>query len=231
MEHKLALALRTTLAEDIGTDEGKKQFPIKLSYDKFAMNVLLDDKPLLPEKEAAKIANGIRSMSAQVSMDAKGNQGQTSTQLTNAPRDLRADLIAINTQVLQSLGVLSVPLPSEPLEPDKTWTSQRPLMVGSLGMYVPAVTTMEYKYLGTRVRDGKTEAVMRLTGTVRGRAGRGQNIAGTVKGTCAVAADTGEVVDARANIKVDMDLKIDKAGGTFDVSVKRLDPKPAGEKK
>ena len=104
------------------------------------------------------------------------------------------------------------------------------LLVGSLGMYVPAVASMEYRYLGTREREGKPEAVVRLTGTVRGAAGRGQNIGGTIKGTSSIALDTGEVIDAKANFKVDMDLKIEadtvKAGGTLDVALKKVDAKP-----
>jgi hypothetical protein len=151
---------------------------------------------------------------------------------------MRQDLLEINKQVLQSLGVLSVPLPEGPLAPDQTWKAQRMLLVGSLGMYVPALASMEYKYLGTRMRDGKSEAVVRLTGTVRGSVGRGENIAGTVKGTSMIAVETGEVVDARANFKVDMDLKIEaetvKAGGTLDVALKKIDAKagtPTADKK
>ena len=232
MEHKLALALRTTLGEDVGNDAAKKQFPIKLAYNNFKMTVLLDDKPMAADKELVQIAGGVRYLSAQVTMDARGNQVDTKSQLTNAPRTLRDALVDINTQVMQSLGVLSCPLPVGQIEPDKTWQAQRMLMVGSLGMYVPAVANMEYKYLGTRVRDGKTEAVIRLSGTVRGRVGQGLNLGGTVKGTTVVAADTGEIVDSRANFKVDMDLKIEdqtlKAGGNLDVVLKRVQPK-AGE--
>ncbi len=238
MEHKLALSLRTALAEDIQNDVVKKRFPIKLGYNKFSMTVLLDDKPMAADKDLAKIAESVKFMSAQVSMDAQGNQVETSSQITNAPRAVRSNLLEINNQVMQSLGVLSVPLPAGKLEPDKTWQAQRAFLVGSLGMYVPAVANMEYKYLGTRVRDGKTEAVIRLTGTVRGRTGRGLNLGGTVKGTSVIATDTGEVVDARANFKVDMDLKIEdetvKAGGNLDVVLKRQEPKvggPEGSKK
>lgn len=231
MEHKLALALRTTLNENIGSDSATKRFPVKLAYDKFSMNVLLDDKPMAADKELAKIAGSVRFMSAEVSMDSHGNQVGTKSQLNNAPRAMREDLLEINKQVLQSLGVLSVPLPDGELTPDQTWKAQRMLLVGSLGMYVPAIANMEYKYLGTRKRDGKSEAVVRLTGAVRGSVGRGQNIAGTVKGTSVISVDTGEVIDARANFKVDMDLKIEadtvKAGGTLDVAIKKVAAKPA----
>lgn len=229
MEHKLALALRTTLAEDISSDDAKKQFPVKLAYNKFSMTVLLDDKPMSADKELAKLAGSVRFMSAEVSMDSRGNQVGTKSQLNNAPRDMRQDLLEINKQVLQSLGVLSVPLPDGQLAPDQSWKAQRMLLVGSLGMYVPAVASMEYKYLGTRTRDGRSEAVVRLSGTVRGSVGRGQNIAGTVKGTSMIAVETGEVIDARANFKVDMDLRIEsetvKAGGTLDVALKKLEAK------
>jgi V8-like Glu-specific endopeptidase len=229
MEHKLALALRTSLGEEINNDVAKKRFPIKLAYNKFSMTVLLDDKPMAADKELAKIAQSVRFLKAQVTMDARGNQVDTNSQLTNAPLKLSAALLDINTQVMQSLGVLSVPLPTGQLEPDKTWQAQHPLLIGSLGMYVPAVANMEYKYLGTRERNGKTEAVVRLTGTVRGRAGKGSNLGGTVKGTSVIAVETGEVIDSRANFKVDMDLKIEdetvKAGGNLDVTLKRVDPK------
>jgi V8-like Glu-specific endopeptidase len=225
MDHKLALALRTTLNENIASDEAKKRFPVKIGYDKFSMTVLLDDKPMAADKELAKIAGSVRLLGAEVTMDSRGNQLGTKSQLNNAPRAMREDLLEINKQVLQSLGVLSVPLPEGELKPDQTWKAQRMLLVGSLGMYVPAVASMEYRYLGTRQRDGKSEAVVRLTGTVRGGAGRGQNIGGTVKGTSSIALETGEVIDARANFKVDMDLKIEaetvKAGGTLDVSLKK----------
>jgi V8-like Glu-specific endopeptidase len=230
-EHKLALSLRTSLGEDIHRDAAKKRFPVTLAYDKLKMTILLDDKPMAADKQLSQIEVGVnRFLSAQVTMDAQGNQVDTKSQINNAPRALREPLVDINTQVMQSLGVLSVPLPAGKIEPDKTWQAQRMLMVGSLGMYVPAVADMEYKYLGTRVRDGKTEAVIRLSGTVRGRAGKGLNLGGTVKGTTVLAADTGEIVDSRANFKVDMDLKVEdetvKAGGNLDVVLKRLEAKP-----
>ena len=238
-EHKLALSLRTTLGEDISNDEAKKRYPVKLAYNKLKMTVLLDDKPMDADKQLSQIEGGVsRFLSAQVTMDAQGNQVDTKSQLTNAPQALRAALVDINTQVMQSLGVLSCPLPAGQLEPDKTWKAQRMLMVGSLGMYVPAIADMEYKYLGSRVRDGKTEAVIRLSGTVRGRAGKGLNLGGTVKGTTVIAADTGEIVDSKANFKVDMDLKVEeetvKAGGNLDVVLKRVERKsaePAKDKK
>ena len=229
-EHKLALSLKTTLGEDVERDAVKKRFPINLAYNKFSMAVLLDDKPMAADKELNQIASGVRFLSAQVTMDSQGNQVDAKSQMTNAPRALREPLVDINTQVMQSLGILSCPLPVGQIEPDKTWKAQRNLMVGSLGMYVPAVAEMEYKYLGTRVREGKTEAVIRLSGTVRGREGKGLNLGGTVKGTTVIAADTGEIVDSRANFKVDMDLMVEnetvKAGGNLDVVLKRVENKP-----
>ncbi len=237
LEHKLVFSMRANLTENIKVDQAKHQFPITYRYTKFNTNIALDDKPLISKEDQAKLGQAVRFMAAQVIMDARGNQGETKTQFTSAVRDkeARAGLAEVNTQVMQSLGILSVPLPDGELQPDKVWTTQRPFLVGSLGMSVPAAVSMEYRYLGTRVRDGKKEAVIRLNGTVKGNKGRGQNVGGTVKGTCAILMDTGEVVDARVSIKVDMDLKLEeevvKAGGTFDVGVRRSEANANAEQK
>src|SRR5205823_1101157 len=76
-----------------------------------------------------------------------------------------------NQQVIESLEMMALGLPDKDLQPGETWPFESVYTiytVTSMGVQNAqnAVFRMTCKYTGTRVRDGREEAVIELTGHV-----------------------------------------------------------------
>jgi hypothetical protein len=140
----------------------------------------------------------------------------------------------VSDQILQSVEVLSIPLPAKKLEPLETWKAQQTFQIGSAIISVPVQANITYKYMGVQVRDGKEGALIRMEGRVKGRKGDGLDVGGSLNGTAFLSADTGQVISADATVKADFDLTFRrqqaKAIATLAVSIKRPAPAPAPPK-
>jgi S1-C subfamily serine protease len=213
-ENALSMILRTSFTEHFGEAE-PQHFPMRLAYDRFTLTIRIDDKPLAD----------IRFLSTHVEMDRDGSVSGAKAELARVPRASRAGLSDISDQVLQSLEALCVPLPEKKVEALETWKAQRNFMIGSGIIAVPAQADIVYKYLGVQRRDGRDVAVIAIEGKVKGRRGDGLNAGGTVSGTAYVSTETGEVVQANATVRADVDVVLArqpaKAMGTLSVSITR----------
>jgi hypothetical protein len=200
----------------------------RLTFNRFSMQLLLNNKPVQGDAELRQIARDARFLATEVEVDADGSLRRRQTDLGQVPRASREALADIGQQVLQSLEALTVPLPNEEVQPQHTWASRRAFAIGSVGMVIPAVADIQYTYLGTREQDGKRVGVVGLRGTLRGQRGEGKNVAGSMTGTAEVSLENGQVLTATTTIKVDMDLQLfrkpAKATGTLSVQLSR---KPA----
>jgi hypothetical protein len=90
---------------------------------------------------------------------------------------------------------------------------------------------LQYTYLGTmKEGDGRTVAVINLSGTLRGQRAGGANVGGKVDGAAVVDVATGMTVSNGATLTVDMDLTLRKqtvkAMGTLNVDLRRAPVKP-----
>lgn len=231
-EHSLSLDLRTAFTEKFAAAEAKA-FPFRLTYDRFGLGIKVDNKPLPDEADIRKILNDVRFLAADVEMDKDGSVTKAKADLTAVPKGSREGLDSISDQILQSLEVLSVPLPDKKIEAKESWKARRNFLVGSSILSVPAQADVVYTYLGVGQRNGKEAAMIAITGKLQGRRGEGLDLGGSVRGTAWISTETGEVLYATAAVKADCDLtfakKPAKAAGTLNVSIQR--PAPAPEKK
>jgi hypothetical protein len=231
-DHSLSVDFRTAFTEQFAEAEARV-FPMRLTYDRFTLGLKVDDKPLPGDADIRKTLADIRFLAANVEMDKDGSVASAKADLTRVPKASQSDLDDISDQVLQSLEVLSIPLPEKKVEGKDTWKAQRTFLIGSAVMAVPAQADLVYTYLGVQQRDGREVALIGIDGRVKGRRGDGLNVGGTVTGTAFVATATGVVVQANATIKADLDFVFArqpaKAMGTLSVSIKR--PAPPPEKK
>jgi hypothetical protein len=202
----------------------------RLTFNRFSMGLRLNDKPVQGDDELRQIARDVRFLATEVEVDADGSFHRRQTDLGQAPRATRYALADIGQQVLQSLEALTVPLPNEEVQPQHSWTSQRPFAIGSVGMVIPAVADIKYTFLGTREQEGKRVGVVGLRGTLRGQRGDGKNVGGSMTGSADVSLENGQVLTATTNIKVDMDLQLfrkpAKATGTLNVRLTRTPAPP-----
>jgi S1-C subfamily serine protease len=230
-EHSLAVNSKSLLNERTAAQKSGESVPVHLDYRSFSIALLEDKKPIQAGEEFKKLINDIRFMNADVEMEADGNTGKAKADLTKVPRASRDFLTDVSDQVLQSLELVSVPLPQGSLKPLQSWKVQRTVLIGSTVFGgVQASSDIKYTYLGTRKIGARDIAFLNIAGTIKGLRGNGLNVGGNVTGATQIALDTGEVLTATMNFKADADLEIKKTKakliGTLMVRLRRDIPAP-----
>jgi hypothetical protein len=177
----------------------------------------------------------VQKLSLNVEMDGDGNQSRAEADLSRVPPETRGLISEMSDQVLQSLSVMAAPLSGDKLQPLQSWKTQRLMEVGPILLALPAQANLKYTYLGLSDRAGQKEAVIHVEGSLRGQRGSEGNVGGTVSGTLIAAPETGQVVNALATIKLDVDVLFRKqpakANGELAVTLKRSATPPATPKK
>jgi Trypsin-like peptidase domain len=208
--------------------ESRESFPMRLTYDRFGLVIKVDNKPVTKDAELRKAQGDIRLAAAEVQMDKGGGMSSAKLDLLRVPRPSQAAIAELSTQMLQSVEMLTIPLPTKKMEAEETWKSQRTFLIGSAIIAVPVHADVTYQYLGVQTRDKTDGALIRISGRVKGRQGDGLDVAGTVRGSAFVSLETGEVLSADVTVKADMDVaferKKSKALATLAVSMKRPIP-------
>ncbi|OAI48258.1 hypothetical protein AYO44_07450 [Planctomycetaceae bacterium SCGC AG-212-F19] len=231
-EKSFSLDCRTSFTEEF-TGAAPKVFPVQLSYDRLRLTRKLDDKRLPGDEELGKMLADIVFVTARIEMDRDGSLATSKAELANVPAGSREALTDISDQILQSLELLSVPLPNNQLAALDRWKCQRSLRLASGIIAVPAQADIEYKYLGVQQRDGKSFALIAMVAKVKGGRGEERKAGGSVTGTALVSLESGEVVQSIATVKADVDIVLArvpaKAMGTLSLSIKWASP--AAEKR
>jgi S1-C subfamily serine protease len=225
----LSTAFTETFAE-----ESPKDIPARLTYDRFGLTIRVNNKPIERDAELRKMQTDIRFAAADLKIDKDGSIADSKADLRRVPKTSRAMISDLSDQILQSLKVLSIPLPEKKIEVQDTWKAQRTFQIGSAIISVPVQADVTYKYMGVQKRDGREGALIRLNGRVKGRKGDGLDVSGSAKGSAFISLETGQVISADATIKADMDLtfsrKQAKAVATLAVLMKRPGPAAAAGK-
>jgi S1-C subfamily serine protease len=228
-ENSVGISLTSAVTEAFG-EEAPKGFPARLTYDRFGLTIKVDNKPLEKDAELRKMQTDLRFAAADVEMDKDGSLANSKADLRRVPKTSQDMIADMSDQILQSVEVLSIPLPSKMVEVQDTWKVQRNFLIGSAIVSVPVQADITYKYMGVQERDGKTGALIRIDGRVKGRKGDGLDVGGSVSGAAFISLETGQVISADTTVKADMDLtfrrKPAKAIATLAVSMKSPAPVP-----
>ena len=91
---------------------------------------------------------------------------------------VRGLLRSLNTQVVEALENVAVPLPNRELQAGDTWTADTYYTVLITRPPQNALFRMTCKYVGSRVRNGRREAVIEMTGRVVRGQGNNSNSPG-----------------------------------------------------
>ena len=228
-EMALGLNLKAAFTEKFA-EEQPHGFPLRLTYDRFGLTITEDNKPVKKDDEIRKMQTDIRFAAADVEMDKDVTVARSKADLRQVPKGSQDMISDLSDQILESVEVLSIPLPSKKVEPLETWKAQRHFLIGTGLISVPVQADIVYTYKGVQVRDGKEGALIGIEGRVRGRKGDGVDVGGTLSGVAYVSLETGEVLSADTSVKADMDLtfqrKPSKAIATLSVYIKRPAPPP-----
>jgi hypothetical protein len=223
-EASLDMNFRAALTEQFA-DADAKVFPLRLTYDRFGLDLKVDGKPVKDNRDLPRLLNDVRSLAANLEMDQDGGVFNAKADLTQVPRASRDALTDISDQVLESLELLAIPLPDHELKAGETWKARRDLQIGPGIIAVAAQGDLVYKYRGVQVRSGKEVVLIGIEGQLRGKRGDGSNLGGSVRGAVVLNPETGVPIHADANVKADVDFtfgrKAAKATGTLSVSVDR----------
>ena len=227
-QDSLGINLKAAFSEAFQED-GPKGFPMQLNYLGFGFSILVNNRPLEKIADVRTMQGDIRFASADVDMEKDGSLANSKSNLARVPRGSKEFISDITQQILQSMEVLSIPLPGKKVEPLETWKSQQTFVIGSAILAVRVQANVTYKYMGVQNRNGKEGALIRIDGRVRGTKGGGLDVGGTLTGTAYVSLETGQVISADSTVKADMDLTFErkqaKAIASLAVSIKR--PAPA----
>jgi Trypsin-like peptidase domain len=233
-ESSLDMNFRAALTEQFADAEAKV-FPLRLTYDRFVLDLKVDGKPVKDNKDVQRILGDVRFLAANVDMDKDGGVFNARGDLTQVPKASREALGDVSDQVLESFELMSIPLPDHKLEAGETWKARRDFQIGPGFIAVAAQGDLVYKYRGVQVRSGKEVVLIGIEGQLRGKRGDGTNLGGNVHGAVVLDPETGVPIHADATVKADVDFtfgrKAAKATGTLSVSVDRPAKVPAPPEK
>jgi S1-C subfamily serine protease len=224
-DHTLVIGIDGQLAENTRTVDNKGTAAIRLDYLKMNMDVTMDGKPSNSNNRMQQSLPFLKDMIGDLRIDRQGNVLENKLDVTKVPQNARDGLTNVGDQVQQTIEALTVPLPGNEVKPGQTWTAQRSLPIDTAGKYDTGIMDMKYTYLGVRSRNGRDEAVISLSGTVRARQGVTQYISGKTNGTAVVDVATGLVTLAIASVDVDLDMTVNnqpaKADGALEMKLQR----------
>jgi S1-C subfamily serine protease len=200
------------------------------TYTDLTLTLNLDNEPM-KKTDFQRILAQIRNVTSDVEMAKDGGVDKSTANVSRVPAGgLREDVELIADQILQSLELMALPLPSSEIKPLQTWKAQRVIDIGPSFASVSANVDVRYEYLGVSQQGGKSLAVFELKGPLKTRRGEGVNVRGMLEGTARVDTETGEVTTAKLSVKADMDMKVEKetwtGHGEVAITLKRSETPP-----
>lgn len=154
---------------------------VKMQYTDIKLNDAERDTQF--RQQLRGVIDKVKNLSTDVTITADGRFRTPKTDMTQVPQGARATLGRFHSQVLESLESLSLALPNKDLQPGDTWEAEVPYTIPfslptGQNQTENALFKTTCKYIGTRERNGRREAVVELTGSVvknenAGSGGRG----------------------------------------------------------
>jgi hypothetical protein len=162
-------------------------------------------------------------------LDGQGNlSGPAHLDLGQVPIESRTKLQPWTLEMQQSMDLLTVPLPNKEVPYGEHWKARRELFFNGPGMSEHGSVWMTYTYLGRRKRDGHDEAVVGLTGIIRGARGQDLHLGGRVRGTAVIDLASGRLSQGDVSVGTDLNTSVlgnpVEASGTIQATVQRTLP-------
>jgi S1-C subfamily serine protease len=153
--------------------------------------------------------------------------------LDKVPTLIRPFVTQFNVQTVQSLEALSLALPDREVQPGESWQFDQNYSVRISRLTENALFKLNFRFIGTRIRDGREEAVIEFDGDIvrgegneystdpepaaekgkgksKGQTIRVRNLYGKARGAALVDLSTGLVTVART--RADMEFEVPFTG-------------------
>jgi hypothetical protein len=162
-------------------------------------------------KQLGPVLDAFKQLAVEASVAPDGRYQSPAPDFASVPVAARPTVQRFLQQILDGLDALALGLPNKAVPAGHTWEADRLCTIVASPTPRPALLRLryEYKYVGTRTRAGREEAVIEVTGTVApDAAGPGGNapLRGTARGAAAVDLQTGRAVLARLEAEVTTEL-------------------------
>jgi hypothetical protein len=165
------------------------------------------------------------TLGANLQVDRQGLTARTEIDISRVPLTSRKELLQYHEKVQQALEAVTIPWPNRELRPQDTWRMMRPLPIDRPGRFDSGAMDMTYTYLGTRMRDGRQEALVGMSGQVKARAGLDTGVAGWAEGTAVLDLTAGTVSQVDAKVFLDINTvyreRPGRANGILEVKFQR----------
>jgi S1-C subfamily serine protease len=113
------------------------------------------------------VLEAARGMTTEMQVSKRGIIRSPKPVMKNVPIAIRPILERYNIQTVQSLEALALALPDREVQPGETWQhDQNYTVVFGRQLSENALFKMTYRYVGTRIRDGREEAVIEFDGAI-----------------------------------------------------------------
>jgi S1-C subfamily serine protease len=200
---------------------------VRLSVSKFQTGISVNNKaPELSEATRQAQTKDIGKLGIDVIQDAKGNLIKKTNDLRQVPALTKREVDRLGSQVCGSLDLVAIPQPGTPVQPGQTWQARRELPFDlPTSTDDNAVLAITYTYRGVRQHNGRTVAVLALSGGLSSGRRGGGNLRGKINGTAMIDPTNGmvisatAVVDARATLRFRGEVMESK--GTLDIRLTR----------
>jgi S1-C subfamily serine protease len=225
-ERNISATMSTHFQESTRGVDPQGTANVHLQYNDMDIAIKVGNEVQPRSARLTRLLTEVRRLAADLVVDRQGSLTRGNADVSQISRQNQQEVRELHGEIQQALEAFLVPMPNQTTQPLVPWRTTRTLPINVLGRTEPGTADMSYTYLGSRVRDGRQEALIGLTGQIRGnRPGRESAIAGRVEGTAVFDLAAGQVslVDARISLDMTVDIarRPTKALGTLDVKLQR----------
>ena len=203
----IALRMKVAATPVIAERMENQRAQMSLIYSQFSIGMSVNNTVVKNSDQWKIVGQNVLKTVGIVEFEDDGSVSDSRSDMKKLTNEQQQTIREVTDHFLQSLDILYVPLPDGKIQPSEVIRTRRDLSIGLPKMFVPAVAVLKYQYLGTRKLDGaKPTALFEVTGTLRGRQGTGLNVGGRIKGKIDISLETGVVVSATTDVKVDLEI-------------------------
>jgi S1-C subfamily serine protease len=194
---------------------------INVGYQDAKVDIAADGNPMPLSDRLRQSIQGLGFVVTQWVVDRNGSLTKNGVVAPRLPPALRPQVLELHDIMNATLEAVTVPLPNKTLDAGQTWTALRPVPVLIGEKAEVAALEMTFTYLGTRTRDGKSEAVLDIAGRLKGVGNQATRYGGKADGLAVYDMDSGQVVQSHLSIHFDMDDAQARAAGTIALKLER----------
>jgi V8-like Glu-specific endopeptidase len=203
----IAMRMKVAATPEFSEKVENQQPSMSLNYSQFSIGMSVNNTVVKNSDQWKIVGQNVLKTVGVVEFEDDGSVADSRSDMKKLTKEQQQMIGEVTEHFLQSLDILYLPLPDGPIQPSEVIRTRRDLSIGIPNMFVPAVAVLKYQYLGTRKYDNeKPTALFEISGTLRGRKGARLNVGGRIRGKIDVSLETGVVVSAVSDVKVDLEI-------------------------